>query len=377
MELEQNIKIGLLKKGSLFFWLTFFLLKISFAQEIDFGKYASLLTPVSTYTIYKTDSKITIDGIAKETDWSKTERLSDFGDIRGNEWPEPFLQTDVKLLWDNENIYVFAKLEEPNLQGEMTKRDELLFNENVFEIFIDPDCDTHNYFEYEVNVLNTLFDLFLTRSYRDGGMALFTWDSPGFQSAVKTKGTINNSTDKDKSWTVEMKIPFADLRSADAVKIPQDKEIWKVNLMRVEWEGRNAADQKEYPDRVKTNYWTWSPQGLISMHYPERWGLVQFSEMKAAEGNVDFEVPVSEKLKKYLWWFFYKQKDYKKKVGKYAASLEEISVPEQIATEVSDGSKTSIQMWATPTQFTVELKHGDEILSLNETAKLKQRKNQK
>lgn len=353
------------KIKTILLFIALFITNIAICQESEWGKYASLMTPMSTYTIYKTDSEIIIDGRDKETDWAKTESLSDFGDIRGIEWPKPFLNTDVKILWDNQNLYVFARLEEPDLRGEMTQRDDLLYNENNFEIFIDPDGDTHNYFEIEVNVLNTIFDLFMTKSYRDAGMALFTWDSPGFQSAIKANGTINNSSDTDNGWTVEMKIPFATLRKADLTKIPRDKDIWKVNLMRIEWEGGNAADKKNNPDGVKTNYWTWSPQGLISMHYPERWGLMQFSENLVGHEKVVFEAPISEYLKKYLWLVYYKQKDFQRKHGRYALSLDEITMPEKVETDKLDAT---IKLIATKKQFTVELICDNEIISLNETA---------
>ena len=44
-------------------------------------------------------------------------------------------------------------MEEPDLWGTLTARDSVIFHDNDFEVFIDPDGDTHAYYELEVNAL--------------------------------------------------------------------------------------------------------------------------------------------------------------------------------------------------------------------------------
>ena len=44
-------------------------------------------------------------------------------------------------------------------------------------MFIDPDGDNHLYYEFEINALNTVWDLLLPKPYRDGGPALNGWES--------------------------------------------------------------------------------------------------------------------------------------------------------------------------------------------------------
>ncbi|CEN48597.1 hypothetical protein CCAN2_1920045 [Capnocytophaga canimorsus] len=48
----------------------------------------------------------------------------------------------------------------------LKERDTVIFHNNDFEIFLDPDNDSHNYYEFEINALNTVWDLFLTKPYR-------------------------------------------------------------------------------------------------------------------------------------------------------------------------------------------------------------------
>ena len=58
----------------------------------------------------------------------------------------------------------------------MTERDSVIFRDNDFEVFIDPDGDTHAYYELEINALGTVWDLLLLKPYRDGGPAINGWD---------------------------------------------------------------------------------------------------------------------------------------------------------------------------------------------------------
>ena len=62
-------------------------------------------------------------------------------------------------------------MEEPHVWGTLTKHDSVIFHDNDFEVFIDPNGDTLEYYEFEINALNTGWDLFLDKPYRQGGRA--------------------------------------------------------------------------------------------------------------------------------------------------------------------------------------------------------------
>src|SRR5207302_4948895 len=66
---------------------------------------------------------------------------------------------------------VFAELEEPHVWGTITRKNKVIFYDNDFEVFIDPDGDNHNYYEFEINALNTIWELTLVKPYRNGGPA--------------------------------------------------------------------------------------------------------------------------------------------------------------------------------------------------------------
>ena len=107
-----------------------------------------------------------------------------FVDIEGDVRPRPRFHTRAKMLWDDTYFYVAALLEEPHVWGTLTKHDSVIFQDNDFEIFIDPDGDNQEYYEIEINALNTEWDLFLKKAYRDGGPAMNEWEIPGLKTAV-------------------------------------------------------------------------------------------------------------------------------------------------------------------------------------------------
>ena len=73
------------------------------------------------------------------------------------------------MLWDDSCLYIAAQMTEPQIWATLKQHDEVVFHDNDFEFFIDPGNTTQPYFEVEVNAFNTIFDLLLTRPYRDGG----------------------------------------------------------------------------------------------------------------------------------------------------------------------------------------------------------------
>jgi hypothetical protein len=238
------------------------------------------------------------------------------------------------MLWDDTYFYVAFEMEEPDLWATLTTRDSVIFQDNDIEVFVDPDGDTHTYAELELNALNTVWDLMLVKPYRDGGPAITAWDVAGLRSAVALRGTLNRPGDRDEGWTVEIAIPWRVLQeTAPGKRPPQPGDQWRVNFSRVEW----LTDQKDgrYLKRLDTttgkplppDNWVWSPQGVIDMHMPERWGLVQFSGLAAGSGTEPFVDDPNDAVKWALRRIYYRQRTYRATNGRYATSLSALEGP--------------------------------------------------
>jgi hypothetical protein len=283
------------------------------------------------YICYQASSLIDVDGKLEEPGWKNIAWTQNFEDIEGSLKPMPRFTTRAKMLWDENYFYVAAELEEPHIWATLTERESVIYYDNDFEVFIDPDGDTHNYYEFEVNALGTEWDLLLTKPYRDGGIAINGWNIEGVKVGISIEGTLNNPADVDKKWTLEMAFPWKVLKEcAPGKRKPKAGEQWRVNFSRVEWQTEvadgkyrkkiNSATGKSYPE----DNWVWSPQGVIIMHQPETWGYVQFSEKKAGEGKEDFITNPDEEIKWALRQLYYAQREWKRKNKVYTNKLSEL-----------------------------------------------------
>lgn len=278
------------------------------------------------YTAQMPLSEIVIDGKLTEESWQLVPFTEDFVDIEGDLKSRPFHQTRVKMLWDEDALYIGAELIEPHIWAKLSKRDAVIFYDNDFEVFIDPDGDTHDYYELEVNALGTLWDLFLIKPYRDRHqVAINAWDVRDIEYAIHIDGSLNDPSDEDKAWYVEMKIPMEVLKECAHKPVPPPEgDYWRVNFSRVHWETEiKDGDYHKIAGKPEYN-WVWSPQGLIAMHYPERWGFLFFSHSKAGDLVPDYDIPDVEFAKEYLRQLYYKQKQYYFDNGRYAKSLRQL-----------------------------------------------------
>ena len=187
------------------------------------------------YTCYRAPTPIQIDGRLNDAGWRKAPWTSRFVDIQGSKLPRPRFATRAKMLWDDRYFYVAAELKEPDIWGTLTAHDSVIFRDNDFEVFLWPPGVGRSYFEFEINALNTGWDLFLPKTYREGGKADNSWEIPGLRSAVHVDGTLNRPGDRDRGWSVEIAFPWEDFASRAAVSRPRPGEQWRVNFSRVEW----------------------------------------------------------------------------------------------------------------------------------------------
>lgn len=284
------------------------------------------------YICYHTHSEILIDGLANDSDWSKVEWTEYFQDIEGSNKPAPLFGTRAKLLWNEQYLYVYAELEEPDIWANITERDAVIFHDNDFEVFIDPDGDTHGYFEFEMNAMNTVWDLLLPKPYRDGGPAINDWNFSKLKSAVSIRGTLNKPTDRDKGWSVEIAFPLNDFMIYCATGMPKDGDTWRINFSRVNWKikaekGKYVKEKDPATGKPLPEFnWVWSPIGAIDMHRPEHWGFLQFSVKKAGEEKEPFKPDADESVKTELRKIYYAQKAYWNKNKRFAGNGEKLDI---------------------------------------------------
>jgi hypothetical protein len=277
------------------------------------------------YLCYRAAGPIAIDGKLEETAWQRVPWTEAFLDIEGHLKPIPRLETRAKMLWDDEYLYIGAYLEEPHVWGALAKHDAVIFQDNDFEIFMDPDGDNHEYYELEINALNTEWDLFLKKPYRDGGPAQTEWEIHGLKTGVHVAGTLNDPRDKDEFWSVEFALPWKVLaEKAHRPAPPRDRDQWRINFSRVEWEHEIVEGKYQKIPKHREDNWVWSPQGFVDMHRPEFWGIVQFST--GEPGTVTFRPDPATPIRERLIEVYNHQKQYQEENQRWAESVEELGL---------------------------------------------------
>ncbi|MFC5467383.1 carbohydrate-binding family 9-like protein [Cohnella suwonensis] len=263
-----------------------------------------------------------LDGRLDKPFWKTAEWSEYFADIEGDAKPAPAKRTRVKMLWDDDYFYFGAELEEDEIWATLTERESVIFYDNDFEIFIDPDGDTHQYYEFEMNALNTIWDLLLVKPYRDGGPAVNGWDIRGIRTAVHIDGRLNDPSADNRLWSVEVAMPWNILKEcALEGRPPRPGEFWRVNFSRVQWqvEAKDGKYVKKLDPRTGRPFpednWVWSPMGIVNMHYPELWGYVFFTD--DTSGTTP-QIPEDEKRKWGLRRLYYRQSSHYAEHGRFS-----------------------------------------------------------
>lgn len=318
---------------------------------------SELIVTPKNYIVTKANGNMIIDGVADEPAWKDVNLTNSFIDIEGIKKPK--YNTQVKMLWDDTYLYVYAELEEPNIWATLKQRDTIIFYNNDFEVFIDPSNTTKNYGEIEINANNTVWDLHLDKPYRVSGKPNNHWDLKELKSAVKIYGTLNNPKDTDNKWTVEMAIP---LKAINELKgsgdVPKDGDFWRINFSRVEWDF-DLINGKYYRKKVNGKFlpeynWVWSNQKVINMHEPEKWGYLLFSD-----GNTEYK-PEKDLLLKQTAYALFREVQY----GNLKRLQKEITGFTKTYEVTYSKNKTARAVY-TKTQFGFEFKITDVSSSPN------------
>lgn len=307
------------------------------AQNNLFAKYSHVLTQPEGYVCYRTSDKMKIDGKLNEVSWQKAQSTAIFQDISGEQFgfAKPVYETSAKMLWDDNYFYVSGTLQEKDIKAKLTQRDTIIYHDNDFEVFLDPDGDGQNYFEIETNARGVVFDLMLDKPYRSGGNFMVQWNCPGLKLAVHRNGSLNKSSDTDRQWTVEMAIPHKAL-TVNFSNPLKAGNYWRVNFSRVQWLKPGQREEN----------WVWMPTGKVDMHMPDRWGFVYFSNKRVGDGSEEFHYPYNMSAYKLLWAMFNAQLDNYAKEKNYLRTKENFFLTDAETEALPKDAKINVEATA-------------------------------
>ncbi len=265
---------------------------------------------VARYTVYRVAEPIRVDGRLEEGAWKVAPRSPRFVDILSG---APTLHgTHAKVLWDEKNLYVAYWVEEPLVRAKFTQHNDPIYYDNDVEFFF---AGRDGYYEFEINALNTSYEVFFVwkdawekgafaglpmferevltpfngvgfqTHPRGGRLGNFRSAFPGKQTGVWVDGTLNDDTDRDRGWTVELAFPWAGLEwlaKAEGRELPPGEgDEWRMDFSRFNTY-KEAAPAKD------SGGWVWTRHGVWDSHVPECFARMKFStnDVMAVRGSV-------------------------------------------------------------------------------------------
>jgi len=259
------------------------------------------------YTAKKISTSIDINGHIKKDVWINAHWSKRFVDMVTGD--PGMYNTQTAILWNDTHLYIAFLAEEPLVEAKQTERDSIIFLENDLEVFIDGgDC----YYELEVNAANTVYEVFFiwkdayakgskfeipvfdvhqANAYTFGGdydrtgatfwkgshprgirWAFTNYDLPGLQTAVQVDGTLNNNSDIDKAWSLEIAIPWSSLSLLSNGRSipPANGDVWNMFLGRFQKLVVSGIEVQPHPAMVLSSH------GIYDTHLPEKWSRIEF-----------------------------------------------------------------------------------------------------
>ncbi len=256
---------------------------------------------IPRYTAVRCEKPLVIDGKLNEEVWKSVQTTPPFVDLINGK--ETIHKTRAALVWDDEFLYVAFWIAEPNVEAKYKNRDDPIYYDNDTEIFI---AGKDAYYEFEINAYGTVYEGFfvwedsyerdgygsdpqlkrnLPKSQKFNGVgfknhprgkriAFLGYDFPNFKSAVHIDGTLNDNSDVDEGWTVELAFPWKEmnwLAKGDGRALPpKHGDKWQIDLFRFN-------TYKAPAPAVDSGGWALGKHGVWDSHIPEIFPIVTFS----------------------------------------------------------------------------------------------------
>lgn len=188
---------------------------------------------------------VAVDGNPDDALWRTATRTALVGSLHGEpirlgatrEDAPDWGPTEVAFGWDDTALYVAAWLPDHDLRATYTERDQPIWKEEVFELFVFGDAGRSNYLELQVSPRGVLFDAKFER-YRKGDEA---WNG-GYRAPVQVRGTLEQPRDRDQGWTTELAVPWADICAHTEVQCPVGAGTrLRINAFRLERPRKGAT----------------------------------------------------------------------------------------------------------------------------------------
>jgi Carbohydrate family 9 binding domain-like len=187
------------------------------------------------------------------------------------EWGPAKYSTRFRAMWGDEALFLRFDAVDPEPWHTMTQRDEHLWEEEVVEIFLDPNRSGRDYYELEISPANVVCDVRMVAPSPHKEMDL-AWNLAGLVTRVQVRKDASGQT---TGWSATAMLPWSGLRALPSARNvalpPHPGDRWRFNLFRIERPGGKAAPEEGAIEAP------WSPPGEPSFHVPRAFRDMEFA----------------------------------------------------------------------------------------------------
>jgi hypothetical protein len=202
-----------------------------------------------------------LDGKLDDPCWQDAAPITRFASYWDNKTPRP--GTRAYFVWDDEALYYGGTMTDAELRAYGKHRNDSLWDGDVFEMFFKPSAEKPEYFEFQANPKELIFECYFPRR---GAYPKDFQQAPrlGNTAVVRLDGTLDHPGDKDRSWTVEGRIPWTAFRPSGGKPKPGDE--WRFAICRYDYG----------PEGTKPVLMSSAPLTKANFHQHEDYGKLRF-----------------------------------------------------------------------------------------------------
>lgn len=196
----------------------------------------SVAAPTPSYEVARTSSPAPSLLAADDAAWAGAVSV---------EWGPAAYTTRFRALWSDGGLFLRFDATDPRPWHTLSRRDEHLWDEEVVEIFLDPDRSGRDYYELEINPANVVCDLRMISPWPDQKGDI-DWNLEGLETRVQPR---KGQAGETLGWTATAFLPWSGLRSLPSARKlalpPRSGDVWRFNVFRIERPGGKASPEQD------------------------------------------------------------------------------------------------------------------------------------
>jgi hypothetical protein len=175
--------------------------------------------------------------------------------------------TTVSFAWDAEHLYVAGSLPDPDLYAPHHQRDDPLYRDEAFEVFLAANNSGSHYLEHQVSARDVVFDAQFPK-YRKGDEG---WNG-SWRSAVALDGELERRG-HDRGWTVELAFAWTELCENTKIDCPpKPGQELRVNVFRLDKPDREQQVGLSLSPTLEPDFHAWTNAAELELLGPDGGG---------------------------------------------------------------------------------------------------------